>query len=107
MTNEIIYNKLIRDNIPEIIQKSGKIAIVEIAEDEELLNFLNTKLSEELKEYNASGDVEELADLVEVVHAILDQKGVSIEQFKSIREEKNQKIGAFKKGLVLLKVIED
>lgn len=104
---EIIYNKLIRDKIPEIIEESGKTAIVEIAEGEDLLNLLNAKLSEELEEYNVSGDIEELADLVEVVHAILDQKGVTIEQFDSIRKEKNQNRGAFKKGLVLLKVIED
>jgi len=103
----IEYNKLIRDKIPEIIEKSGKTAIVEKVEGEELFRLLNTKLEEELDEYKESKSIEELADLVEVIYGILDQKNVSIEEFERIRQEKNAKRGAFKEGLVLKKVIED
>lgn len=100
------YNKLIRDKIPEIIEEGGKTPIVAKVEGQKLLDLLNAKLMEELEEYNESGEVEELADLVEVVQAILDYKGVSIDEFEYIREKKNHKRGAFKKGLFLIKVIE-
>ena len=103
---EINYNKLIRDKIPEIIKDSGKTPIVEKAIGEELLELLNTKLMEELEEYNSSGKIEELADLVEVIYGILKHKGTSLEEFESIRQEKKFKRGAFDKGLVLVKVID-
>ena len=103
----IKYNKLIRDKIPEIIESSGKKAIVKKIQDEELLNLLNKKLFEELKEYEESGEVEELADLVEVVQAILDYKNVSIEDFNKIRAKKNESRGAFKEGLLLIEVVEE
>ena len=103
----IKYNKLIRDRIPEIIESSGKKAIVEKVEGEELLTILNKKLFEELKEYEESGQVEELADLVEVVQAILDYKNISLEDFNKIRENKNIARGGFKEGLLLVQVIEE
>lgn len=104
--NIIKYNKLIRDRIPEIIEASGKKAVVEKVEGEKLLDLLNKKLFEELKEYEESGEVEELADLVEVVQAILDYKEVSIEEFNKMREKKNVTRGAFKEGLLLIEVVE-
>lgn len=100
------YNKLIRDKIPEIIGKSGKKAIVKKVQGSQLLELLNKKLYEELDEYNESGEVEELADLVEVVQAILEHKGISIDEFNQIREKKNISRGRFKEGL-LLEVKED
>ena len=103
----IIYNKLIRDKIPEIIEKYGKKAIVEKVDGQELLELLNDKLTEELDEYRESGNVEELADLVEVTYGILDYKGISIEEFEEMRLKKNKQRGAFREGLVLLKVIEE
>lgn len=103
----IKYNKLIRDRIPEIIEASGKKAVVEKIQGEELLNLLNKKLFEELEEYEESGEVEELADLVEVVQAILDYKKVSLEDFNRIRENKNKSRGAFKEGLLLVEVVEE
>jgi predicted house-cleaning noncanonical NTP pyrophosphatase (MazG superfamily) len=103
----IKYNKLIRDRIPEIIESSGKTAIVEKVQGEDLLDLLNKKLFEELKEYEESNEVEELADLVEVVQAILDYKGVTIEDFNKIREKKNESRGAFKEGLLLIEVVEE
>ncbi|NLI59995.1 MAG: nucleoside triphosphate pyrophosphohydrolase [Clostridiales bacterium] len=101
------YNKLVRDRIPEIIRASGKQALVDKVHDERLLSFLNNKLQEELAEYDKSGDIEELADLVKVIYTILDYKGISLDRFNRIREEKNRKRGAFKGGLVLKKVIEE
>ena len=59
-----VYNKLVRDKIPEIIDAdNGKTCVTRIMEDDEYLETLNTKMQEELKEYLESGEVEELADL--------------------------------------------
>ena len=66
--------KLIRDKIPQIIEQSGKQAIIEEVSGKEYLELLNAKLGEELQEYLDSQSVEELADLVEVVYAILEIK---------------------------------
>ena len=102
---EIIYNKLIRDKIVQIIENSGKQAIVRTASDEEYIKALNEKLGEELAEYQESESLEELADLVEVIYAILDFKGVSLEEFESIRLKKSGERGAFKDRVVLEKVL--
>ncbi|TDT46070.1 nucleoside triphosphate pyrophosphohydrolase [Fonticella tunisiensis] len=88
----IIYNKLIRDRISEIIEVSGKKCEVRRLNDDEYLEKLNEKLMEELKEYYESGSIEELADLVEVVHAIVKAKGSSVEKLRGLgwRRERNE-----------------
>ncbi len=101
------YNKLVRDKIPEIIKKSGKQIVVTKASGDQLLSFLKQKLKEELEDYSQSGDIEELADLVEVIYAILEHKGISQEEFHKVRQEKNDRRGAFKEGLVLKRIIEE
>lgn len=102
-----IYNKLVRDKIPEIIAgDNGKTCVTRIMEDDEYLKALNTKMQEELKEYLESGEVEELADLEEVLRAILDVKKVSYDEFEKIRKEKVNKRGAFKKKIFLESVSE-
>ena len=103
----IQYNKLIRDKIPQIIESSGKKAIVERLNDEKYIDNLNSKLGEELQEYLESNNIEELADLVEVIYVILDYKSVTLEQFDKIRIDKVDKRGAFKERLLLKEVIED
>ena len=96
------YKKLVRDKIPEIIkQKEHKEAIVRILDDNEYLFELNRKIKEELNEYLESGDIVELADLEEVLRAILDSKGVTYEEFEKIRQEKVKKRGAFKDKIYL------
>ena len=101
-----IYNKLIRDKIPQIIRLSGKQAVIEEVSGEEYLQLLNAKLGAELQEYLDSQSVEELADLVEVVYAILDCKNVSLQDFESIRQQKINERGAFKEKLLLKEVID-
>ncbi len=97
----IIYNKLVRDKIPDIIKSDNKTCLTKVLDDEEYLSSLNTKLQEEMKEYLQSGEVEELADLEEVLRAILDVKKVSYEDFEKIRLEKVSKRGTFKKKIFL------
>ena len=91
-----IYNKLVRDKIPEIIKNDNATCNTRIMEDEEYLKALNEKMIEELKEYLESGNIEELADLEEVLRAILDVKKISYEEFDCIRKAKVKKRGAFK-----------
>ncbi len=105
--NSIEYDKLIRDKIPQIIKDQGKRAVIEVLDAVNYKRYLDLKLDEELKEYFEADNVEELADLVEVIYAILDYKGVSPENFEKIRTSKVQKRGAFKKRLLLKKVIAE
>ena len=102
--NSIKYNKLVRDKIPEIIEAKGSKAIIEVLDNESYHKYLDIKLGEELKEYLEDGSVEELADLVEVVYALLDYKGISKEEFKKIRIAKVEERGAFKNRLLLREV---
>lgn len=99
-----IYNKLIRDKIPQVIQQSGKLAVIEEVSSKAYLELLNAKLGEELQEYLEDQNVEELADLVEVVYAIVDHKSVSLQEFESIRQQKVKEKGAFKNKLLLKEV---
>lgn len=101
------YKKLVRDNIPEIIKHNGQTPITRILSNEEYLKELNIKIQEELNEYLESGDVEELADLEEVLRAILDAKGVSIVEFETLRLKKAFKRGAFKKKIYLEGIEEE
>ena len=101
-----IYNKLVRDKIPEIINSDKRVAITRTLDNKEYLNELNKKLQEEVKEYLEDNNVEELADIVEVIYGILDSKNVSIEEFEAIRKNKIDKRGAFNEKIFLEKVIE-
>lgn len=96
-----VFNKLVRDKIPEIIQSKGEMCKTRVLSDEEYLLELNRKLEEEAKEYLQSGEIEELADLEEVLRAILDAKKCSHDEFEKIRIAKAEKRGAFKKKIFL------
>ncbi len=102
-----IYNKLVRDRIPEIIDKSGKQAKVEKLEDLEYKDHLDKKLGEELQEYLDSDSIEELADIIEVIYAIAKYKGVTIQELEAIRSQKAEARGGFDKRLLLKEVIEE
>lgn len=96
-----IYNKLVRDNIPEIMIQNGAKPVTRILTDEEYLIELNKKLSEEVNEYLESGSIEELADIEEVILGILDIKNVSKEELENARKTKVKKRGAFTKRIFL------
>lgn len=103
---EIIYNKLVRDKIPKIIEKDNCKAIIRILDKEEYIKELNKKLKEEINEYIQSNNTEELADIIEVIYAILDSKDITINEFEKIRQEKVSKRGAFKQKIFLEKIYE-
>ena len=102
-----VYNKLVRDKIPEIINADNRRAVTRILDTDEYIKELNTKLQEEVKEYLEDNNIEELADIVEVIYAILNSKNISIEEFEKIRKAKVEKRGAFKKRIFLEKEIEE
>jgi len=96
------YNKAIRDSIPEIIKNSGKSCDVKTLSDSDFLKELESKLSEELQEYRDSKSVEELADVIEVIHRISELRGISVDDLEQIRLEKTRKNGKFQKNLFLI-----
>lgn len=98
------YNKLVRDRIPEIISSNNENAKIRILDDEEYKKELDRKLLEEVNEYLKDDNVEELADIEEVLLAILNYKKVPMEKFEKIRKEKENKRGAFKERIYLEKV---
>lgn len=103
---KIIYNKLVRDLIPNIIEKSGKNLLTETLSDENFLIKLNEKLNEEIQEYNESNEVEELADIIEVIYAILNVRKISKKHLDKIRVDKAHKNGKFLKKVLLVEVSE-
>ena len=100
------YNKLVRDRIPEIIETSGNTCVTEILSDEDYLRMLDAKLDEELAEYHADQNIEELADLMEVIQACAVARGYTLEQLEQVRAEKVAERGGFTKKILLKKVIE-
>ena len=100
------YNKLVRDRIPEIIESSGNTCIMEILSDEDYLRMIDAKLDEELAEYHKDQNIEELADLMEVIYAAAIARGYTLEQLEQVRAEKSAKRGAFAKKILLKEVHE-
>ena len=101
---KISYNKLVRDKIPEIIEASGKTCEVEILSDEEYLQMLDKKLDEELAEYHQEQNIEELADLLEVLYATAKARGYSIGELEQVRIDKQKARGGFDKKILLKSV---
>ena len=95
------YNKLVRDKIPEIIKNKGEKTITHIANDSEYWQKLKEKLKEETEEFNSDGNKEEIADILEVLYAILDFKGYNKEEIESIRFKKFKERGGFKEKIIL------
>ena len=101
------YHKLVRDRIPEIIESDGKICVCETLSDEDYISLLDQKLDEELAEYQASKSLEELADLLEVIQAVVKARGWTVEELEQVRAEKATKRGGFEKKILLKEVQED
>lgn len=101
-----IYNKLVRDNIPEIIKKQDEVPYVSVLDDVKYNTELRKKLTEEVREYLESEEIEELADIIEVIEALANHKGSSLEKVLEIKANKAKKNGKFEKKLFLEKVEE-
>lgn len=99
------YNKLVRDKIPEIIEKSGKKAITRTLTDEEFKEYLEKKLDEEVAEFHESKSMEELCDILEVVYALSSAHGVLFDVILG-RAKKEQERGGFTQKILLIGVEE-
>lgn len=106
---ERIYNKLVRDKIPNIIEVKGGTPVIKILDGNEYEKELERKLYEEYKEViEASGDdrVEELVDMLEVIRALANLESKSLNDIIAIADKKSEKRGAFEERIFLEKVIE-
>ena len=101
-----VYNKLVRDLIPDIIEKSGKSCRTRILSDTEYLEMIDAKLDEELAEYHKDKNLEELADLLELIYTATLARGYTLDELHAIRAEKAQHRGGFKKKILLVDVTE-
>ncbi|KGK86566.1 nucleoside triphosphate pyrophosphohydrolase [Clostridium sp. HMP27] len=101
-----IYNKLVRDKIPEIIKNSNKAFDSHIASKDESLELLHKKLDEEVAEFHNDNNLEELADIMEVIFALSKNLGYTEEDLLNKRLEKRETRGGFDENIVLEKVYE-
>ena len=96
------FNKLVRDRIPAIIEAGGERPITRILNGEEYLRCLEQKLDEETAEYHEGKNLEELADILEVVYALAEAGGHSREELLSVYEKKHEARGGFADRVFLI-----
>lgn len=97
-----VYNKLVRDRIPELMEAQGKHPVIQVLEDTDYTKYLEAKLDEEVSEYHQDKNLEELADILEVVYALAENLGASREELLAVYEEKHQARGGFKEKFFLV-----
>ena len=102
-----VYNKLVRDNIPEIIRNNNETPIIKILSNDEYLRELKSKLQEEVDEFLASNDITELADILEVVDALSTANNSSLNEVMDIKIRKAEKNGKFENKIFLIEVQEN
>lgn len=91
--------KLVRDKIPEIIEADGKTPITRVLSEEEYLSELDKKLNEEVAEYQSDKSLEEMADVLEVLFAICEGRGYSIDDLMAVKKKKQDERGGFIKRI--------
>jgi len=94
-------NKLVRDKIPSVIMENGEMPNFRIMEDDEFLKALNEKLLEEVAEYQESGDIYELADILQVICSISEIIGRGFKEIEYLKDEKAIELGGFKAQMFL------
>ncbi|WP_391117808.1 phosphoribosyl-ATP pyrophosphohydrolase [Psychrobacillus sp. L3] len=103
-----IYNKLVRDLIPQVIEKSEGKFTTRILDKSEHLTEIKNKLHEEVKEFQESENrldaLEELADILELIHAALPIHEATYDELEKIRIAKKEKRGGFEEGIFLIEV---
>lgn len=102
---ERVYNKLVRDRIPEIIKNDGNEPVTRIMEKDEYKQSLFKKLFEEINEFTEDESIEELCDVLEVIDALKKVLCYSDEEISKIKDKKQSTNGAFNDMIFLEKVI--
>lgn len=100
------YDKLVRDEIPQIIEADRETPETHTADDDEYAERLVDKLEEEVAEYREDRRVAELADILEVLHAIREHRAVTVDELHEMREQKATERGRFEDRIVLDRVVE-
>ncbi|MBQ8092607.1 MAG: nucleoside triphosphate pyrophosphohydrolase [Clostridia bacterium] len=103
----IRYDKLVRDRIPEIIESGGKTPVTDVMSPDETFEALCAKLSEEVGEYLESYTVEEMADILEVLHGLSENRGIPWNRIEEARVNKREERGGFTRGIRLIEVRDD
>ena len=98
----MIYNKLVRDKIPQIIRQSGGIPVCRILSNEDYKRCLEQKLDEEVAEFHADKSLEELADVLEVIYALTYAYGFTTEQLMECYQKKHDARGGFTDRVFLI-----
>lgn len=98
----MVYQKLVRDRIPQIIEENGGKAEIRILSDEEYRSYLEAKLDEETQEYHRDKNVEELADILEVVYALAEAIGSDKDALMAAYQKKHDARGGFEKKILLI-----
>ena len=97
-----VYNKLVRDKIPEIIRKQGETPHTRILEQEEYSAHLEAKLDEEVAEFHRDRNLEELADILEVVYALAEDLGHTRQELEAVCDRKQEARGGFRDRIFLI-----
>ena|SRR3989344_5872719 len=95
------YNKLVRDKIPEYIKSKGGAPITHIADDKEYWQKLKEKLTEEINEFMEAENIEEMADILEVIDAICDYKKFDKDELQKTKNKKAEDRGKFRDKIIL------
>ncbi len=102
------YYKLVRDNIPnEINKEDNKKCSYKILNDEEYKNELDKKLQEESNEFIESHSIEEMADLLEIIEYQIKTFNINIDEVNKARDNKVKLKGGFKNKIYLEYVDEN
>lgn len=103
----MIYDKLVRDNELDFIRDEGKAVCFRVLSDDELVPYLKKKLNEEVAEFQESESVEELADIYEVLFALIDALGYDDKSVFDTGVAKRKTHGGFNNKICLIEVEED
>ena len=107
---ERVYNKLVRDNIPDIIKSKGEIPVTRVLSCDEYKTELERKLKEEYEEVIAAKGRDrlyELADMIEVIKYLATAENSDLEEVLRLAKEKSAQRGAFDRKIFLEKVVAD
>lgn len=99
--NTMKYHKLVRDKIPEHIRSKGEMVVSHVADDAEYWQKLKEKLLEEVQEFVKDESAGEIADLLEVIDAVVEYKHFDLKVIEEIKQKKAEERGRFKDRIIL------
>ena len=101
MKDRTLHYKLVLDRIPEMIEEAGKTHQTTIIDGEELRSAALKKLQEEVMEFVENPCAEEAADIMEILHFILEREGITDAQVMTATTVKRIERGSFDMGYFL------